>query len=117
MSTDARIYFTLAIVAALYAVLLHYTKDRLEPDFTWLEVVIGCVLCLGFAAWRARLSDDTTWQGYERGVWLAFLIGGGVIVAWQIGRAIWRQEELRKRGRTSAETMAEQRRGGPSGDD
>lgn len=117
MSMDVRLYITLAATVALYAILLHHTKELLEPDLTWLEVVIGCAICLAFAAWRQRLLVETPWQEYERGVWLAFLVGGGVIIFWQVGRFIRRQQELRRRGSTSTEAMAEQCRGSATADD
>lgn len=117
MSTDVRLYLTLAAVVALYAILLHHTKNALEPDFTIVEVIVGCTICLGFAAWRQRITGDPGWQGYERSTWLAFLVGGVIIGIWQIGRAVWRQEELRRRGRTDTATMAKERRGSARGDD
>lgn len=113
---DVLIYTALALIVFLYARILDRVKERLEPDFTWLEVVIGCTLCLAAAAIRHRVTGGD-WAAYEAGVWKAFIIGGGVIVAWQIGRAIHRQEELRRRGRTNSETMAEERGSRAPGDD
>lgn len=117
MSTDIRLYLTLAAVVALYAIFLHHTKEYLEPDFTWLEVVIGVAICLGFAAWRHRLIGSDSWLDYEGGVRAAFYVGGGVIIAWQVGRFVNRQEELRRRGRTDATALAEECRGRAPGDD
>lgn len=101
------LYITLAAVIGLYAIVLHHLKELLEPDLTWLEVVIGCAICLGFAAWRQRLAGGD-WSDYERGVWLAFVVGGGVIITWQVGRFIARQQELKQRGRTDTTAMAEE---------
>lgn len=113
---DFTLYITLAASVGLYAIALHHFKELLEPDLTWLEVVIGCVICLGFAAWRQRISGGD-WQAYESGVWWAFGVGGGVIILWQVGRLVQRQEELRRRGRTNATAVAEECRGRAPGDD
>lgn len=106
MTTDQTLYLTLAASVGLYAIFLHHAKELLEPDFTWFEVVIGCVICLAFAAWRQRLAGGD-WHDYENGVWYAFLVGGGVIIAWQLLRFAQRQVELRQRGRTTTETLAD----------
>jgi hypothetical protein len=113
---DFAIYGTLALMVYLYTRLLDRHKERLEPDFTWVEVVIGCALCFAAAATRARYVPGG-WQEYEQSVWLAFVVGGGVIIGWQIRRAIQRAEEVRKRGRTRPEKMAEERRSRTPGDD
>jgi hypothetical protein len=113
---DFLLYITLAASVGLYAVLLHHFKELLEPDLTWLEVVIGCTICLGFAAWRHRLIGGD-WHEYERGVWWAFLVGGGVIIVWQVGRFVQRQKELQRRGISDAAALAEERRSHAPGND
>jgi len=113
---DFLLYITLAATVGLYAVLLHHFKELLEPDLTWLEVVIGCAICLGFAAWRQRINDGD-WREYEHGVWIAFLVGGGVIIAWQVGRFVQRQKELQRRGISDTTAMAEERGSRTPGND
>lgn len=105
---DFAVYGTLAAVVALYTKLLDRYQGHLEPDFTWAEVVIGCALCFAATAIRARYVPGG-WQDYEYSVWFAFIVGGLVIITWQIRRAIQRAEEVRKRGRTRSEEMAEKR--------
>lgn len=115
---DIRIYGTLALVVLLYAVFLQliHHKERLEPDYTWLEVVIGVTMCLAAAAYRGRHVSGG-WKEYEGGAWLAFIVGGGVIILWQIGQSVARQREVRQRGRIDATQMAEKCRVRPPGDD
>ena len=119
---ELRIYLALFVTTALYALLLSKVKHLIEPDLTWLEVVIGVALCLAAPAIVARWSGVPTWQAYEALTWRAFLIGGAPIIIWQIGRATrtWRRVERRIRerdGKPNTETLAEECRVRTDGDD
>ena len=87
MSTLA-IYGYLFIAAALYAVLLAKFRKLWEPDLTWLEVVAGTALCLLAPYLDQRYNGPLTSELYEQRVWMAFLIGGLPIVAWQLGQVV-----------------------------
>jgi len=115
---DIRIYGTLAITVLLYAVLLRSVHRVLpiEPDYTWLEVVIGVSFCLAAAAYRGRHVPGG-WEAYEAGVWLAFLVGGGIMSTWEIGRSIIHLREVRLRGSLSTTALAEKRGVRSEGDD
>lgn len=90
---DVVIYGLLMVVTSIYAVVLDRYKELLEPDGTWIEVVIGTTICLAFAAWRGReVGGD--WRDYETGVWLAFIFGGLPVVVWQVGRMLWRYRNI-----------------------
>jgi hypothetical protein len=112
---ELRIYLVLFFTTAVYAFLLSRFKYLMEPDLTWIEVVVGVTLCLAAPALVARWEGVPTWQAYEALTWRAFLIGGAPIVLWQIGRATrtWRRVERRIRERDgkhdATATMAEER--------
>lgn len=100
------------LLCGAYSALLEASdnKARLEPDFIWLEVVIGNLLILvGGAALRVRLQqergDIPTWRDYERGVARAFIAGGLPVILWQFWQAAVRHERARAylRGDDSSE--------------
>lgn len=98
----------LAATAAAYAAILDGIKDdHLEPDWTWAEVTLGTMMCLGAAATRVRTESAPDWRAYERATWRAFAIGGGPVIVWQIGRAIWRHLQACERDRRNAHERAE----------
>lgn len=118
---EARIYISLFLATSLYAFLLARFKYLIEPDLTWLEVVVGVAICLAAPALVARWMGVPTWQAYEALTWRAFIIGGAPIVLWQIGRATrtWRRVERRIRerdGKPSTEALAEECRVRPHDD-
>src|SRR5690349_3425891 len=85
--TTFTIYLLLLIATTLYAIVLAQLP-QLEPDLTWLEVVIGVCLCLA-APYVDRITNGPlTSEVYEQRVWLAFLIGGFPIIVWQIGKNV-----------------------------
>lgn len=86
--TTVQIYAALFIATTLYAALLAFLRHVWEPDLTWLEVVIGTALCLAAPYADQRLNGPLTSETYEARVWLAFLIGGLPIVAWQLGQSV-----------------------------
>lgn len=126
MALIAIIYGTLFMTSILYAALLARTRGiGIEPDYTWLEVVVGCGLCLLAAADYIALAHPTAWQAFFA-VCGAFVVGGLPIVAWQIGQAIKRRHDalrtqqrlvaLRVRRRESGTTQTQDvAAGGSSG--
>ena len=118
-----QIYSYLFAAATLYAVLLAHFRRLWEPDLTWLEVVVGTALCLLAPALDQRQNGPLTSELYEQRVWIAVLVGGAPIVAWQLGqsvRARLRVEQLLgDHGNTSDHTTplaAERRTEPPAGD-
>jgi hypothetical protein len=117
------IYSYLFAATALYAVILAHFRRLWEPDLTWLEVVVGTALCLTAPYVDQRYNGPLTSELYEQRVWIAFLVGGTPIVAWQLGqsvRARLRVERLLgNHGNTSDHTAplaAERRTEPPAGD-
>ncbi len=98
--TTFAIYSYLFASATLYAVLLSWLRHIWEPDLTWLEVIIGVALCLLAPYLDQRLHGPLTSEVYEQRVWLAFVVGGAPIVAWQLGQSVRArlQAERRIRG-------------------
>lgn len=105
-TADAVVYGTLAVAASCYAFFLDRNKygparRKLEPNWTWVEVIVETSFCLGAAAIRARLTpfdaSEATWRGYERIVRTSFAVGKTPIVLWQLGRTY---DRLSKRADT-----------------
>ncbi len=71
-----------------YAALLDRYKHRWEPEWTWVEVVVGNSLCLAAAALRTRTRRSRSWRGYEHDVARSFAIGGLPIIAWRVLRTV-----------------------------
>lgn len=105
------VYPALAAVTTGYAYLLDRNKQspnprvKLEPDWTWVEVVLGTTLCLAAAAIRIRLAPGDA-RDTERVVWRAFVWGGAPIAIWQVGRAYLRQKHR-------ADTLSHYNHGAP----
>jgi hypothetical protein len=74
-------YAALLLATTIYALILFaWLKRRHEPDLTWLEVVIGIILCMAVPVWLARQAGNFTWQQYEARVCIAFIVGGFPII-------------------------------------
>lgn len=104
------IYTLLAVLASVYAYILDRVRTRIEPDLTWLEVAIGCALCLLAPTILARLTPNVTWSDYEQWTWLAFVVGGLPIVVWQFDKTRRNIAAIRdavKKELTNANTTAE----------
>jgi hypothetical protein len=89
--TTFSIYCFLFAATTLYAVLLS-RFPKLEPDLTFVEVIVGVWICL-LAAYLDRLwNGPLTSEAYEARIWLAFKVGGTPIVIWQLYKIIraWR---------------------------
>lgn len=118
------IYCVLFAATTLYAALLARLRHIWEPDLTWLEVVIGVTLCLLAPYADQRLNGPLMSELYEARVWLAFIVGGLPIVAWQIGQSVrarlQAEQRIRgKRGSTTENTTplaSERRTEPPAGD-
>lgn len=101
-TADAVVYVPLLFVMALYALLLDRNKQRtkpgafrLEPDWTWVEIIGGVLLCLGAAYARSRLGPDTRADAL-RAVWGAVIVSLAPIISWQIWRASARRRQREK---------------------
>lgn len=82
------IYAALFFATSLYAVLLAWLKHLWEPDFTWMEVIIGCAICLVAPALDQRHNGPLTSELYEWRVWQAFIVGGLPIVIWRVSASV-----------------------------
>jgi len=118
------VYLILFIVTSLYALLLSQLRHHWEPDFTWLEVVIGVALCLTAPYADHVLNGPYTAELYQWRVWQSFLVGGLPIVIWSIARTVRAWQRISKRiwrreshGESSAEALAVERRGRAQTDD
>jgi multisubunit Na+/H+ antiporter MnhE subunit len=95
--TTFAIYCYLFAGATTYAVLLAYFRHFWEPDLTWLEVIVGVMLCLIAPYADQRANGPLTSELYEQRVWLAFVIGGLPIVLWQIGKSTRARLQVERR--------------------
>lgn len=85
--TTLQLYVLLFLTTALYAALLSRIP-QLDPDLTFVEVIVGVLICL-YAAYLDRLwNGPMTAELYEERVWLAFKVGGTPIIIWQITKLI-----------------------------
>lgn len=110
------IYLLLFLATTVYAVALAQLKHIWEPDYTWLEVVIGVAIVLAAPYADHQINGPYTAELYEWRVWQAFLVGGMPIIAWSIIRTVrtWRRISTRiwrreSHGESSAEALAGQR--------
>lgn len=118
------IYIMLFVVTLTYAAILAHYRHILEPDLTWLEVVLGVVICLLAPYADARLSGGDVWQTYESRTWLAFLVGGAPIIGWQLIQSVRSRLRVEQRIRgendnttSRTEALAAKRRSRPQEDD
>lgn len=84
----------LIVVTCAYARWLDESKD-LEPDFVWLEVVAGTMLCLAHAhAGGRRHGGD--WRAQQMRTVRAFVLGGIPIIIGELAQWLRRREERRR---------------------
>lgn len=95
--TTFAIYCLLFAATTAYAVLLAWLKHLWEPDLTWLEVIIGVIICLLAPYFDQRQNGPLTSELYEQRVWAAFLVGGFPVVAWRIGASVRARLQAEKR--------------------
>jgi hypothetical protein len=72
----------LVTVTSAWALWLWNHKE-FEPDWTWVQVVAGCGLCLGHAYIQGRLSGGD-WQTHHMRIFRSFVIGGLPIIAGEV---------------------------------
>jgi hypothetical protein len=82
------------LICIAYSLVLERWKHLWEPDFTGVEVMIGCIICMATAAAQARWATITTWQQYEAAVWWSFIIGAIPIAVWQAWRYVRNRRRL-----------------------
>ena len=106
--TTVEIYVALFATTTLYAALLAWLQQalRLEPDLTWLEVIIGVTLCLLAPYFDQRWHGPLTSEGYEQKVWLAFIVGGLPIVVWQLSKSVRSRIQVERGLRDNATDQA-----------
>lgn len=100
MHREDAIDIGLVLVTSAYALWLDRQKHA-EPDWTWVEVVIGTSICLAAAGLRTRAQRFASWEDHERTVWRAFLLGGMPIIAGEISQALnaWAARDAYREGR------------------
>lgn len=120
MHKEDAIDIGLVVATTAYSVWLDGHKHA-EPDWTWLEVVVGVGAVLTAAGLRSRVLGGD-WRDHERNVWRAFVLGGLPIISGEISQALrgWRdRDEYRKRGwelsNVSTSTLAGGSRATPPG--
>lgn len=75
----------LGFTTSIYALILDRTRAIWKPGLTWLTVVIGVAVCLGFA--RAATPDAGTVAEHDRNLRTAFIVGGLPVILWRIVRS------------------------------
>ena len=81
-------------ISSAYAALLTQEK-RHEPDWTWVSVVAGTVLCLTAAGGQSRLAGGD-WQDHERRVARAFALAGTPIIVGEVAQWLARRAERQR---------------------
>jgi hypothetical protein len=109
------VYGNLYLSVLMVQALQEAYKEQLEPDNTWISIVLGTILNVSAAGVRTRLlpPDQHTINRYEKEVTFAFcLTGFGLVIPWQIARAVWwrfgalRYREQRNRKREALHNNA-----------
>lgn len=94
---EHKLDLALALFGTLYAAWLRQHKGQ-EPDWTWLEVVFGVSVVLGYAKARTAAQGDAT--RHEHNVWRGFIVAGVPIICGEVSQAIdsarQRREWLRR---------------------
>lgn len=75
----------LPVVTSLYALFLDRTRSFWKPGLTWLTVVGGVLICLGYA--RATTSPSASAAEYERNLATSFVLGGTPVILWRLLRS------------------------------
>lgn len=86
------------LFSSAYAAVLERYKHLIEPDGTWLEVVVGNLSVALFTA--LRLPRAIRWQVFWTLLW-SNKVGGMPIILWQLGRTFRsraRAERIKRRG-------------------
>lgn len=95
------IYALLFLCTTIYAIALDRAqhKRRWEPDWTWLEVAVGCGLCLGAGSAVTYVALGEAGLVIAGLFWLAFVVGGLPIAVWQLSRMNGRYREAAEEAR------------------
>jgi len=102
MLTDTVMDAALVTTSCAYAVWLAEHKHA-EPDWTWVEVGVGCGYVLAHAALRG-LRRGGDWKDGQAEIWRSFVLGGIPIAAGEVAQW-WRRRSL---GRTFARKWGEE---------
>ena len=97
---EGKLDLGLAVFGTAYAAWLRAHKGQ-EPDWTWLEVVFGVAVVLGYAHARTRAQGDAT--RHEHNVWIGFVLAGVPVICGEISQALesakhrkeWIHQQLR----------------------
>ena len=92
MADEDVIDFGLMVVTTAYALWLDQHKEH-EPDWTWVEVMVGTAICLAAARLRTRAGGGGDWRTHERSVVRAFVLGGLPIIAGEVSQTLRRWAE------------------------
>lgn len=87
---DVLLVFISSVSAAWLA-----RHKNLEPDYTWLEVVIGVLVCLSQAEARFRLGPPTA-HAYRMAVIRAFCLAAPPIVIGEVAQKLQRDDNTRQ---------------------
>jgi hypothetical protein len=69
-----------------------YQHKEFEPDFTWVKVVAGFLLC-----WHHAGADGHgDWKAHHKRVFRSFVLGGTPIVIGEVAQWLERQADRRK---------------------
>lgn len=120
MNAEDSIDIGLVLTTTAYSLWLDGHK-KAEPDWTWLEVVVGVGMVLTAAGLRTRAQGRP--ELHEGNVWRAFVLGGIPIICGEVSQALrgWQaREEYRKtqwesNGHVRTSTLAGWSRGIPPG--
>ena len=72
-----------------------YTHKNFEPDFTWVQVVAGTLLCLKHAREQGKLHGGD-WQAHDHRVIRSFILGGTPIIIGEIAQWLALPAERRR---------------------
>lgn len=82
---EQKLDLSLGLFGTVYAAWLRQHKNH-EPDWTWLEVVFGVAVVLGYAHARTAAQKDAA--QHQRNVWLGFVIAGVPIICGEVSQAL-----------------------------
>lgn len=71
------------------------SHKQFEPDFTWVQVVAGCSLCLAHAHAQGALAGGD-WRAHQIRIFRSFVIGGVPIIAGEVTQWLALRAERRQ---------------------
>lgn len=72
-----------------------YNHKEFEPDFTWVQVVAGCALCLSHAHAQGAISGGD-WRTQQIRIFRSFILGGVPIIAGEVTQWLTLRDERRR---------------------